>query len=468
MAVVTNKNILTKNPTNVVPSQITNDPVQNQNLAVPVQQVIPVYTQPVQQVVAEPQTTNNQVVSTTNQENNAQQVTNNNQQNQVVEQQPQVASIESYTEPVATSSIQSYNKSSNSTNDVTTTTTNSNTGETSTWVLLKSTDTDLTTTEGQYQSAYADTINTLVENILNARFEYNPEEDELLQLATKYATNSTLETMNSRGILNSSMTGERIAKVISDLTYQYQELAKDEFNEEFNRMITVANLLMSLDETEYQRYIDNRDYQYQLKQDEYQKELDAISQAWERVDNLGYVDNEASQILGLAVGTLSKDARERIEDMQDELEMYQKKLDMERESDLELYKLKAEIDAQYSTSSSKSSSSSSSNQVGYSDYLSMLKNQSYITKDVNGNYVVTDVSKFADFLETQNTSGYMSDSTLNKLLAYFGLSLSDLNTSSSSNKSSAGTSSTNIGTQLKSKNTSNKGILEQIYSQMNN
>jgi hypothetical protein len=225
---------------------------------------------------------------------------------------------------------------------------------------------------------------------------------------------------------------------------------------------------MSLDDAEYERYVDNRNYQYQLKQDEYQKELDAISQAWERVDNLGYVDNEASQILGLAVGTLSKDARERIEDMQDELEMYQKKLDMERESDLELYKLKAEIDAQYSTSSSKSSSSSSSNQVGYSDYLSMLKNQSYITKDVNGNYVVTDVSKFADFLETQNTSGYMSDSTLNKLLAYFGLSLSDLNTSSSSNKSSAGTSSTNIGTQLKSKNTSNKGILEQIYSQMNN
>lgn len=399
MAIITNKNI----QTNTLPGQATNNPVQNQALAQPASSPvvqIPVQIQPVQAtqpVTAQPTTTANTSVPTTQavtaQPNtNTQPATVTNQPNTNV-QQPTVTAPVNYTNN-AQSNIQTVNQPI--------TTTSKTTGKITTWTPIRITNTDLSTSEGQYQSAYASTINELVNSILNARFEYNPSEDDLLQLAIDYSTQQTFESMNSKGILNSSMTGERVAKVISDLTYQYQELARDEFENEFNRMLNVANLMMTLDQNEYQKFVDNRNYQYQLKQDEYQKQLDKISQTWNRVDTLGYVDNEASKILGLPVGTLSKDARERVEALQDELELYEKKLEMQQKSDIELYELKAQIDSMYGGSSSSSSSSN------LSRYESIIQN-SYATKNDYGQYTVGNVDNLYDFLEAENTSGRLSN-----------------------------------------------------------
>ena len=52
------------------------------------------------------------------------------------------------------------------------------------------------------------------------------------------------------------------------------------------------------------------DREFENKQFEYQKKQNELEDAWKRVDELDYVDTEASTILGVSVGTLSKDARE--------------------------------------------------------------------------------------------------------------------------------------------------------------
>lgn len=448
MAVTSNKNILTNTSTAQsipqVPTQVTNNPVQNQNLAVPTAQQVPVVQVPIQvQPVQAPVTTNNIQQQTQPIQNNIPQQVNQPQANNVAQQQVSA--------PV------NYNNQNSQIQNKPITTTNTKTGQTSTWTPIRITNTDITTSEGQYQSAYASTLNDVVNSILTARFSYNPEEDDLLQLATQYSTQSTFESMNARGILNSSMTGERVAKVISDLTYQYQQLAREDFEREFNRMLSIANLVMTMDNNAYNQWVDNRNYQYQLKQDEYQKQQDKITRAWERVDQIGYVDNDASMILGLPVGTLSKEARQRIEAKQDEIELYEKKLAMQQKSDMEMYQLKAGIDAMYeldmtekkqqmeldtyrqksqidmsdyekkanfqqekdietyeiksiidARNSNTSSSSSKNNEV--TQYENIIQN-SFVTKNDYGQYVVNNLKNFMDYVKSENQLGKMSDDT---------------------------------------------------------
>lgn len=354
MAIISNKNIQT-----VQPTQVASNPVQNQeatqqptaNVGQPIQ--VPLQMQPVVQAPAtQPTTTQNVGVQTTNAQmpNVVQQVPE--AQNNVPQQPTTTANNSNTTQTTPSQNTvvnapTTYQKSNQNVQQQPITTQSTTTGKISVWTPIKITNTDITTNEGQYQSAYANTISELVNSILNSRFEYNPEEDDLLQLATKYSTQQTFESMNARGILNSSMTGERVAKVIADLTYQYQQLAREDFEREFNRMLNVANVIMTLDNTEYQRWIDDRNYKYQLKKDEYEKHLQEIQEAWNRVDTLGYVDNSASLLVGLPVGTLSKEARQRMEAKQDEIELYQKKLEMQQKADLELYQIKSAIDAQY-------------------------------------------------------------------------------------------------------------------------
>lgn len=74
--------------------------------------------------------------------------------------------------------------------------------------------TNTNTIEGQYKSNYSDAINQIASSILNSRFSYNPNEDDLLKQASQYVTQNTFEAMNSKGILNSSMTAERVAQVV--------------------------------------------------------------------------------------------------------------------------------------------------------------------------------------------------------------------------------------------------------------
>ena len=204
--------------------------------------------------------------------------------------------------------------------------------------------------KGQYQSAYSNSINSLISEMLSRveeGFNYDPSQDSALQMATEYAANSTMENMISNGILNSSMTAERVANVVSNLIPQYEQLAYTRWTDALGQLADTAQLVMNYDVQQFEYWKDAKDREFQEKQFEYQKQQNELENAWKRVDELGYVDNEASAILGVPVGTLSGEARLAKEEREFELAKMREQLAIQKANDEALYRLRAELDKEY-------------------------------------------------------------------------------------------------------------------------
>jgi hypothetical protein len=162
-------------------------------------------------------------------------------------------------------------------------------------------------------------------------YKYDPTTDTALKQAQDQASKAIMEQMAGRGILNSTITNDRVSQSIQDLIPQYEQLAYENQGRLFNRMLQSANYVMQLSDQEYKQYRDNVEDQFQKEQFNYQKQQDAIdnkmkevSQAWERVQNLGYVDNKAAQTLGVAAGTKSWEAKKLADQQAYELSLIKK------------------------------------------------------------------------------------------------------------------------------------------------
>lgn len=162
----------------------------------------------------------------------------------------------------------------------------------------------------EYKSNYDNIINGIVSQLLTDRFIYDPGDDEALIKAQEHATNQIYESMNVKGILDSTMTAQIISEAVSNLTATYEQMSREEFYNNIERLQTSANLIMNLEQTQYERWLTN----VQTKLEYYQAQKDEESYQWDRVNKLGYVDNEASIVLGVPVGTLSPAKRDAIEE----------------------------------------------------------------------------------------------------------------------------------------------------------
>ena len=192
----------------------------------------------------------------------------------------------------------------------------------------------------EYRSAYDSTIDSIVSELLTMRFTYNPNEDEALLKAQEYATNKAYESMNAKGMLYSSMTAQIVTNTIANLETQYRKMAKEEFYENVDRLKSMANFIIDLDDRAYQRWQNEtaRNLEY------YSALRDEMDFQNKRVEQMGYVDNTASIVLGIPVGTLSASTRKAISEAQAEKEKEYNKL----YSDIALAEAKAQINAQYS------------------------------------------------------------------------------------------------------------------------
>lgn len=166
----------------------------------------------------------------------------------------------------------------------------------------------------EYKSSYESVINGIVNELLTMRFTYDPSDDEALIKAQEYAINTAYESMNAKGILDSTMTAQVVASTIANLQPVYEEMAREEFYDNLNRLQSMATFVIGLDETQYNRWLSN----VQMNLEYYQAEKDEISYQWDRVNQLGYVDNEASVILGVPVGILSPAIRQSIQEAEAE------------------------------------------------------------------------------------------------------------------------------------------------------
>lgn len=148
----------------------------------------------------------------------------------------------------------------------------------------------------EYKSRWYNTINSIVQQLLTAQFTYNPSDDEALMKAQQYATNVVYESMNAKGILDSTMTAQMVTKTVNELIPVYQKMAKEEFYENIERLQTMANFIIKLDDRDYSRWGDEVTRQLQT----YEAKRKVVSDEWDRVNEMGYVDNTASLILGVA------------------------------------------------------------------------------------------------------------------------------------------------------------------------
>jgi len=193
-----------------------------------------------------------------------------------------------------------------------------------------------------YVSEYAPQMESLISQIMTRQFNYDPATDTQAQLAIKEMTRNVLETMNSRGILNSTITENQVQQGVADLLPQYQQIAKTAFQDEGEMLMSQVDMLMGVDETQYGRYqdegkryadvlgvvMDMDETQYQRWTDayerRYQTQRDEITDAqtklenerqktkdmYEKWDYDTYANNEVALFFGVDPGTLSKSARE--------------------------------------------------------------------------------------------------------------------------------------------------------------
>ena len=299
--------------------------------------------------------------------------------------------------------------------------------------IVTPTTNNLNTVEGMYQSAYSDTINSLISSMiqnLETGFQYDPTTDTALQVATEYAANSTLQSLAGSGVLNSSSTAERVARVVSELIPQYEQLAYTRWTDYLGQLADTAQLVMNYDSQQFEYWKDAKDREFQEKQFAYQKQQDALENAWKRVDELGYVDNEASTILGVPVGTLSGEARLAKEQQEFELAKMREQAQIEYENQKALYQLKSELDTEQSktlaeyeyTLANKYGKSSSSSTTSLSTYQDIINNRWAEYDDTTKKYSVNDTASLWDYLTEEYVSNRMSENDYLSLLAMYNVS----------------------------------------------
>ena len=209
---------------------------------------------------------------------------------------------------------------------------------------------------------------------------------------------------------------------------------------------------------------DAKDREFQEKEFEYKKQQDALDNAWKRVDELGYVDNEASTILGVKVGTLSGEARQAKEQREFELQKMREQAEIEYANNKALTELRSELnmkemDKEYQldinkmniqnqydkentayeynlkTNQSKelakydyelqkkygSSSSSGNSTVSLSTYKDIINNKYAEYDDITRRYTVTDNAGLWDYLTNEYVSGRISDNDYASLIAMYGV-----------------------------------------------
>ena len=295
--------------------------------------------------------------------------------------------------------------------------------------IVTPTNANLNTVEGMYQSAYSNTINSLISEMitqLENGFQYDPSQDSALKVASEYAANTTMQSLAGSGVLNSSSTAERVARVVSELVPQYEQLAYTRWTDYIGQLSDTAQLVMNYDSQQFEYWKDAKDREFQNKQFEYQKQQDALENAWKRVDELGYVDNNASAILGVPVGTLSGEARLAKEQQEFELAKMREQAQIEYENNKALYQLKNELDKdqqkyayelelQYGGSSSKSST------TDLSTYQDIINNRWADYDEFSRKYTVNDNTGLYNYLVTEYSSGRMSAADLANLTAMYNV-----------------------------------------------
>jgi hypothetical protein len=304
-----------------------------------------------------------------------------------------------------------------------------------------------------FKGTYTTEVGSLIQQTLASTFNYDPTQDKMLQDAAQYANNAIMEQMNSRGILNSSITGDKFQQMYKELMPQYYNLAYQRYNDNLNNQFKKIEVLNQMNEQDYNRYYqfasasinqienidtkaytsfkDNLDFiDKQLTRKEKEKsdtlmlEEKKIANAYDRLNTLGYADNKTALTLELPVGTPSGTAKakaeQRLFDLQKEANSViaeNKKAALVRQQKLE--DLQATKDTKKAEDDRKAKAgtvlASLSGMSGEAAMEEVRKNMSLLSDALGENF--PDVVKNIQSRIDKDTSEAMADKRLNLSIA---------------------------------------------------
>ncbi len=139
------------------------------------------------------------------------------------------------------------------------------------------------------------------------------------------AAQKTMEQMNSRGILNSTVTGDRVAQARQDtIASILPALMEKVYNinaNEVSQLINLANLYGNQSNQWEEQQIAAQQAQAAKMQAQIEAKEAEVKQALEIVKALGYANNWAASILGIEPGTSSFEAQKAAAELQKSLEV---------------------------------------------------------------------------------------------------------------------------------------------------
>jgi hypothetical protein len=214
-------------------------------------------------------------------------------------------------------------------------------------------------------------------------FDYDIEKDPLVAKARQQVQQSIMDMANKRGFAYGSYESDQVKQQMEKLSPQFEQMAYDQNSDYLNRQLGLASTMMKWEKIQFDRSknaiellktkldffnkLDDREFNVfkamlsqrntqrslalQEKKFELERQNQMTTQALTRLDNLGYVDNQASIVLGFPVGAKAKWVQQATIEHQNKLELMAKeneynlvKAKLDADIEKELYALKSKLD----------------------------------------------------------------------------------------------------------------------------
>lgn len=189
----------------------------------------------------------------------------------------------------------------------------------------------MATNNEQYKSAYSTMINDLVNKAINREaFQYDPATDAAYQSYAKQyarlgdeAARDTLADVsaNTGGLASSyAVTAAQQARnkyneALTDKIPALMEAAYDKYRNEYNDTLAGIGTLQGLDDSAYNRFSTDRQFNENVRQYNQNYELDKQGQQFEQMLNrwttLGYATKDVAKFFGIPEGTKTDDSSYR-------------------------------------------------------------------------------------------------------------------------------------------------------------
>jgi len=202
-----------------------------------------------------------------------------------------------------------------------------------------------------YTSTMLPVMQKIIKDVDSSTFTYDPLTDPEFQQASKALERQVMEEMNSRGILNSTVTLDRITKTVQEMIPEFRKQAYMMWQDKINQKWKSFDAYGKIDEMSYRQYKDNldktmkiADYAYNFTKDDMniikdnftmatdlitkkysaqiklaENDIQKRKDAMDRVKLTGYANNYDASILGVAPGTLSEEVAKENRQTESEL-----------------------------------------------------------------------------------------------------------------------------------------------------